>query len=308
MDGVNRAHARVPTVPEPTQERRRVPGRYAGWLLLMPALATLAFYASALFLLFEMSIERSGSGEDSGLWTALVHYKRALTEELYVRTLFVTFKVALYATVLSLLLGYPLAYTIVHTNSRLVRSLLILLVAIPFLTNVVVRLYALSLMLANTGLINTVLQQVGVLDENDILPLIRNEFGVTIGLVYFVLPFVVFTLVGSLQRLDKSLQEAAHSLGASEVVTFFLVTLPLSKAGVIGAGILAFTLTASAFSTPLILGGGKVQMVANTVYDQVLFSGNTPLGAALAVVALVITISILYVQARLSEPRGHARD
>mgnify|MGYP001200689380 CR=1 FL=1 len=114
---------------------------------------------------------------------------------------------------------------------------------------------------------------------------------------------MVFTLAAALRRLDTTLEEAAMSLGANKVVTFFKVTLPLSMPGVIGAATLSFILSASAFATPLILGEGSVAMIANTIYDQVLFVENIPFGAALAVIALVITIMLLYLQARLTRKR-----
>ena len=215
----------------------------------------------------------------------------------------VTFKLSLVTTIFAILLGYPLAYQIVRTDSPLVRAALVMTVAIPFLTNLIVRLYALTLVLGNTGFINTFLIRTGLMGENDILPLVRNDIGVAIGLTYFVLPFVVFTLSASLRRLDSTLEEAAMSLGANKVITFLKVTLPLSIPGVVGAATLSFILSVSAFAVPLIIGEGNVAMIANTIYDQVLFVENIPFGSALAVIALAITMLLLLVQARLTRGR-----
>ena len=276
----------------------------SGIALLAPSALLIVFFFAALLWLFQHSIEPyAPTGQTAEPGFTLTHYAKALSEALYVQSLWVTFKLSAIATVFALLLGYPLAYQMVRTNSARMRTFLILTIAIPFLTNLIVRLYALTLVLGNTGLINKFAIWSGLMTENEILPLVRNDLGVGIGLTYFVLPFVVFTLAAALRRLDTTLEEAAMSLGANKVVTFFKVTLPLSMPGVIGAATLSFILSASAFATPLILGEGSVAMIANTIYDQVLFVENIPFGAALAVIALVITILLLYLQGRLTRKR-----
>ena len=129
--------------------------------------------------------------------------------------------------------------------------------------------------------------------------LMSLALSVVIGLVYFVLPFVVFTLAGVLRRLDVALEEAAQNLGADEVRTFLLVTAPLAGPGVVAAASLGFALSATAFATPLILGGSAVKMIANVIYDQVLFVHDVAFGAALAVIALLATATVTSVYARL---------
>jgi ABC-type spermidine/putrescine transport system permease subunit I len=188
----------------------------------------------------------------------------------------------------------------VRTRSARLRAALIIVVAVPFMTSLIVRLYALTLVLGNTGLVNTSLRALGAIPENEFVPLVRNQLGVTIGLTYFVLPFVVFTLAGILRRLDATLEEAAQNLGADPVRTFVFVTLPLAVPGVLGAGSLAFALSVTAFATPLILGGTAVRMIATVIYDQVLFVHNLPLGAAISMVALTVTLAVMYVSARLT--------
>ena len=277
-----------------------------GLALLAPSALIVLFFFAALLWLFQHSIEPfapTGQTAEPGL--TLTHYAKALSDALYVQSLWVTFKLALIATVFALLLGYPIAYQIVRTDSAKVRAFLVLTVAVPFLTNLIVRLYALTLVLGNTGLINKFAIWSGLMTENEILPLVRNDLGVGIGLTYFVLPFVVFTLAAALRRLDNTLEDAAMSLGANRVVTFVRITLPLSMPGVIGAATLSFILSVSAFAVPLILGEGNVAMIANTIYDQVLFVENIPFGAALAVIALV-TIALLVLQGRLTRKRYDA--
>ena len=288
----------------------RAPGTVGPWgalALLAPAGLVVLFFLASLVWLFQHSVlpfAPTGQPVEPGL--TLAHYVKALSEELYVRSLWVTFKLSFIATLFAILLGYPIAYRIVRTDSALVRGFLVMAVAIPFLTNLIVRLYALTLVLGNTGFINKLLIATGLMAENEIFPLVRNDLGVGIGLTYFVLPFVVFTLAAALRRLDGSLEEAAMGLGANKVVTFLKVTLPLSMPGVIGAATLSFILSVSAFATPLIIGEGNVAMIANTIYDQVLFVENIPFGAALAVIALAITMALLTLQARLTRRRFHA--
>lgn len=270
-------------------------------LLLAPALVVVLFFAGALLDLFRLSLHPfapPGVRVEAGL--TLANYAKVLGDWLYLGTLALTFKLAVVSTLASLLLGFPLAYAIVRTGSAATRALLIVFVAIPFMTSLIVRLYSLTLLLGNTGLINRSLQATGVLSEDAFVPLMRNQIGVAIGLTYFVLPFVVFTLTGVFRRLDRTLEEAAQNLGADEVTTFFRVTLPLAMPGVWGAAGLAFVLSVTAFATPLILGGTAVKMIANHVYDQILFVHNVPLGSALSVIALVVTAAVLYLQNRMT--------
>jgi ABC-type spermidine/putrescine transport system permease subunit I len=271
-------------------------------LLLAPALLVVLFFAAALVDLFHWSLYPfAPPGVHVAERLTLANYAKALGDWLYVGTLTLTFKLALIATAASLLLGFPLAHAIVRTESAFWQALLIILVAIPFMTSLIVRLYSLTLVLGNTGLINRALQGTGVISRDAFVPLMRNQIGVAIGLTYFVLPFVVFTLTGVFRQLDRTLEEAAQNLGADEVVTFFRVTLPLAMPGVWGAASLAFVLCVTAFATPLILGGSAVRMIANTIYDQILFVHNVPLGAALAFIALVITAVFFYAQTGSTE-------
>ncbi len=273
-------------------------------LLLAPALIVLAIYGAALLVLFETSIHPyAPPGEPVLPGLTLGHYLKTVSDSLYLDSLIVTFKVSAVATVITLLLGYPIAYQIVRTDSATTRAVLIMLVAIPFMTNIIVRLYSLTLVLGNTGLINELAHAAGLIPERDNIPLMRNQIGVTVGLVYFCLPFVVFTLTSAINRLDATLEEAAQNLGANRITTFFEVTLPLSMPGVIGATALAFILCVPAFGIPLILGGAAVRMIANTVYDQVMFVENIPFGAAFSVVALLITLVILLAQGLFTRPR-----
>ncbi len=270
-------------------------------LLLAPALIVLAIYGAALLVLFETSVHPYAQpGEPATPGLTLGHYLKTVTDSLYLDSLIVTFEVSVIATAITILLGYPIAYRIVRTDSKATRVTLIMLVAIPFMTNIIVRLYSLTLVLGNTGLINELAHAAGFLPERENIALMRNQIGVTVGLVYFCLPFVVFTLTSAINQLDATLEEASQSLGANRTMTFFKVTLPLSMPGVVGAAALAFILCVPAFGIPLILGGAAVRMIANTVYDQVMVVQNIPFGAAFSVVALLITLVILLAQGAIT--------
>jgi ABC-type spermidine/putrescine transport system permease subunit I len=269
-------------------------------LLLAPALLALLVFAAALVEFARASVTHfapPGTAPVPGI--TLANYTKALTDSLYVGSLLLTLKLSAAASVVSVVLGFALAYWIVRTPSARVRAALIIVVAVPFMTSLIVRLYALTLVLGNTGLVNTTLQGLRVLAENEFVPLVRNQVGVTIGLVYFVLPFVVLTLAAVLRRLDATLEEAAQNLGADPARTFLAVTLPLAVPGVLGAASLAFALSVTAFATPLILGGSAVRMIATVIYDQVLFVHNVPLGAAISMVALAVSLAVMYASARL---------
>lgn len=292
----------VPSIREP-----RVAGALQRWLLLAPALLVLGLFAVALLDLLNWSFYSGGklgaapSGERG--WAT---YGRILGDPLYMGAIFATIRLSAVSTVCSLALGLPVAYWIVRTESSRVRALLIILVAVPFMTSLIVRLYALLLVLGNSGLLNTLFQSMGWIADNDFVALVRNEVGVSIGLTYFVLPFVIFTLAGSFRRYDRTLEDAAQNLGADEVVTFIRITLPLLAPGILAACTLAFVLAGTAFATPLILGGSAVRMVANVIYDQAMFAQNMPVAAALSVLALLFTIVCLYAAGRLSHGRKHA--
>ncbi|VTU18158.1 Spermidine/putrescine transport system permease protein PotB [Variovorax sp. PBS-H4] len=292
----------VPSVRVP-----RAAGSLQRWLLLAPALLVLGVFAIALLDLLNWSFYSGGKlgaapSGDMGWGT----YTRILGDPLYMGAILATVRLSAVSTVCSLALGLPVAYWIVRTGSSRVRALLIILVAVPFMTSLIVRLYALLLMLGNSGLLNTLFQAMGWIADNDFVALVRNEVGVSIGLTYFVLPFVIFTLAGSFRRYDRTLEDAAQNLGADEVVTFVRITLPLLAPGILAACTLAFVLAGTAFATPLILGGSAVRMVANVIYDQALFAQNMPVAAALSVLALLFTIACLYAAGRLSHRRKHA--
>lgn len=296
----------IAVTSEPLRWTQRC-ARHAHWLLLVPAALVLLVFGLSLLDLLGWSFYAQGKiGMTPAGEIGLATYRRILVDPLYLGAILATFRLSVIATACSLLLGLPIAYWIVRTDSSRLRATLIILVAVPFMTSLIVRLYALMIVLGNSGVVNKTLQALGLIAENDFVPLIRNEVSVAIGLTYFVLPFVIFTLAGGFRRYDRTLEEAAQNLGADEVVTFVRVTLPLLAPGILAAGTLAFVLAGTAFATPLILGGSAVRMIGNVIYDQAMFAQNMPVASALSVLALVFTMACLVLAGRISRWKHHA--
>jgi spermidine/putrescine transport system permease protein len=205
-------------------------------------------------------------------------------------------KIAALTTVLALLLGYPAAYFIAHAPRR--RQNLYLIVAIlPFWSNYLIRTYAWIVLLNREGLINRVLETMGLTEEP--LPLLYNEFSIVVGLLYAYLPFMILTLYASIARLGPELGEASTDLGGNAVKTFLGVTLPLTLPG-IGAGcVFVFVLSIGNFITPDLLGGGRFIMIGNLIYDQFLSARDWPFGASLAFILIGIMMALLFLQALL---------
>jgi ABC-type spermidine/putrescine transport system permease subunit I len=208
-------------------------------------------------------------------------YASVVGDVVYIRVFLGTFAIGLVATVLSLLIAYPLAYFLATTRPgwAVVGFFLVLL---PFWTSIVVRTYAWMILLGRNGLINRVLLALGASDEP--LPLMFNHLGNMIGMVHWLLPFAVFPIYGAMLRLDRRLLLAAAGLGAGPLQRFWSVYLPLTLPGVFAGAGLVFVLAIAAFVTPALLGGGRVIMMAQVIEQQVRQFLDWPVAAALAVV------------------------
>ena len=270
--------------------------RGAGLALLGPYVLLLAvFFAAPLVLMLAISVSRQSFGDSD--WT-LHHYYRFFSDGFYLGVLWDTLFLGAIVTVVSLLLGYPLAYHLARTRSRW-KPLLIVCILSPLLVGIVIRCYGWMILLADRGLINTTLVEHGFIAKP--LPLMYNRFGVTLGLVHVFLPFMILSLTGVLKRIDPHLVEAAQTLGASRVRTFVEVTLPLSLPGILAGSLLTFSLAISSFVVPILLGGFKVQVLPMVVYEQVLSVFDWPFGAANAFVLLVISVALIGVYIKVTE-------
>jgi len=211
-------------------------------------------------------------------------------DPLYLRILARTFLLAALTTVLCLVIGYPLAYFIAfHGGAR--KNLLLILVVLPFWTSFLVRTYAWIFLLRDTGLINTVLIRLGLIRAP--LPLLYNDGAVLLGLVYGFLPLMVLPLYASMERLDRSLLEAAADLGARPAAALARVTIPLTGPGIYAGSVLVWISSLGAYLTPDLLGGGKSILIGGLVQNQFTTARDWPFGAAVSVLLMAAVGAVL---------------
>jgi putative spermidine/putrescine transport system permease protein len=261
--------------------------RLRGYGLLSPALAVMAvFFLGAMVVLLVFSLQPfSGSQMLPG--TTLDNYRHFLGDGYYRGVLATTMKLGGLATGLALLIGYPTSYALHKVRRPAWRSVCYFVLFSPLLTSVVVRSYGWSLLLGDHGLINATLR--GLHLTSGPVHLLYELSGVTVALVHILLPFMVFPILGVLGQVDESLREAAADLGASRLQTFWRVTVPLTVQGALVGCQLVFALAISAFATPSLLGGGRVQVLATLIYGDV-GELNWPLAAVESYALLVLAL------------------
>ena len=210
-----------------------------------------------------------------------------------------TLRIGFEATLLGLVLGYPIAYLVARQRSQWVRKTLLTFLFSMLFMSILVRLYALLLTFGSVGLLRNTASILGYSPNSFSF----TEILVIAGLLHVIVPMIALTLVGTIQNINPSLEAAALVLGAPRWKAFLSVTLPLSSRGVLSAFLIAYTLCISAFVVPLILGKGVVLMVANLIYSRFSEVANFPGGAAIAVLLLLISLAIVYGIMRVAKPR-----
>ena len=273
------------------------------WLLLIPSGAWLfIFFIAPLGIVLVYSfLERGTYG--GVVWEFTLENFQRVFDMLYFKTFLNSAWIAALTTLITLILGYPLAYYIA-TRPRKLRGTLLLALMIPFWTNFLIRTYAwLTLLRTNTGLINVTLMNWGIIDEP--LPLFGNTFAIVLGLVYGWLPDMILPIYAALERLDHSLVEAAGDLYAPGSKVFRRVIWPLSLPGVIAGSMLVFIPSLGAFVTPAILGGGKTLMIGNIISNQFLAAHDWPFGSALSMLmmAFMLIATLIYFRSSSAEDR-----
>lgn len=274
--------------------RRRPRRRLGRALLLAPGLAVLLpFFLAPLAIMLAYSFYRFIPGGQQAPAFSGENYGRFLFDGFYERILADTLLMGLAVTTLSLVLSYPLAYTIARSRSRW-KSWLIVIVLVPLMTSVVVRSYGWMILLANNGVVNSALTALGLAP----VPLMFNFTGTIIALTEVLMPFMVLSLLGVLQSIDPALEEAARSLGAGRFKVFRDVILPLSLPGVAAGSLVVFALAIGAFATPQLVGGARTKVIATVVYNQAINVLNWPFAAAISFVLMVIVIGLTVLQGR----------
>lgn len=264
--------------------------RRAALLLLAPAclLLVLLFLAPQLLMLQASLGKRSAYGGIEPLWN-LGNYTRAL-EPLYLGIFGRSVWLAFVTTALCLLLAYPVAYWLGLKAPARHRSALLVLVILPFWTSFLVRMYAWIFMLRSEGLINLLLSGLGL----GPLPLLYNDFAVLLGQVYGELPFMILPLYASIEKLDRSLLEAAADLGASPARGLLRVTLPLTAPGIVAGCVLVFIPSLGCYLAPDLLGGARTVYVGTLIQSQFAVARDMPFGSALSFVLSLVVLVLLY--------------
>ncbi len=217
----------------------------------------------------------------------LGNFKYLFTDEVYGLSYFYSLKTAFFSTLICLALGYPMAYGIART-SKSTQSILLLVIILPFWTSFLLRVYALEGIIRETGLLNTALLWLGVIDHP--LQIMRTSFAVYLGIIYSYLPFMVLPLFATLEKLDHSLLEAAADLGSPPWRSFLDVTLPLSVPGIIAGSMLVFIPAIGEFVIPTLLGGSNNLMIGRVLWDEFFGNRDWPVASAVAIAFLVLLV------------------
>ncbi|QYX58478.1 ABC transporter permease subunit [Roseovarius sp. SCSIO 43702] len=208
-------------------------------------------------------------------------------DPLYFLAYLSSLKIAAISTVLTLLVGYPIAYGMANAPHHW-RATLLMLVILPFWTSFLIRVYSWMGILSTEGYLNQVLLWTGVISEP--LTILNTNVAVYIGIVYTYLPFMILPIYSSLERMDVSLLEAAEDLGCSRISAFWLVTVPLSKAGIIAGSFLVFIPALGEFVIPSLLGGSRTLMIGKVLWEEFFNNRDWPVASAVAVILLLILI------------------
>jgi len=229
----------------------------------------------------------------------LSQYGKAVSDPL-IQSVFVrTFRICLIVTVGAVTAAYAIAYVWVRGTpvQRLITELCIL---IPFWISVLTRAFGWVALLSNRGLINTWLQSAGIISEP--LTMVRNEFGVVLGMMHFLIPFAVFPIASAMRSLDERVFLAARGMGASRLRIFWSIFVPMTTPGILGAALMVFVFALGFFITPAILGGGRSVMIAELIYLRIFQSPDWGLGAAVSVILMIFVALLLVLMLRFVRP------
>ena len=270
------------------------------WLTAPGTLVILALVAAPLVLTLSLSFYPFDSATGIGSTLTWANYRDVLTDSYYHEIFLRSFWLALLVTVISVLIGVPEAYVLMHLPPRW-RAVFMVVVLGPLLISVVVRTLGWAVLMGSEGVINDTLRWLGLIDTP-----VRMMFtftGVLVALVHVLVPFMVLAVWTSLQKLDPATEQAAESLGASRATVMLRIVFPQVMPGILSGALIVFALAASAFATPSIIGGRRLKVVPTAAYDEFLSTLNWPLGAAIAVLLLIAVLAITLGLNRVVERR-----
>jgi len=292
----------------------------------VPYVWLLVFFVLPFLILVRISVTDMAGGVDpfaplietvNGSWQVLLRYSNYASiffdpaqaaeggggwgNTIYVQAYLTSLKYALLTTLLCLLIGYPFAYFLARARAVL-RPALLMLVMLPFWTSFLLRVYAWKGILADQGVLNRLLMAVGLTDEP--ITMLYNDVSMLVGMTYVYLPFMILPLYANLVKMDFRLLEAAHDLGASAWKAFWLITVPLSRSGIVAGSMLVFIPAVGEFVIPSLLGGADTIMIGRVVWDEMFSSNNWPRASALSVLMIVLILVPLAFYYRSSAKRG----
>ena len=283
------------------------------WLVIsLPYAWLILFFLFPFFIIFKISFSEAQVGippyRDIFEWSPdlllkirlhFANYWTVFTDDFYVHAAFSSLRIALFSTFGCLIIGYTIAYALSRAKSSW-RMPLLLMVALPFWTSFLVRVYAWMAMLSNKGLINSILIKLSLITEP--MQLLDNDAAVCLGIIYCYLPFMVFPIYASLIKINNDFIEAAHDLGCTPWRAFWYVTVPLSKQGIIAGIILVFLPSIGEFVIPEILGGPETVTIGRVIWWEFFNNRNWPLASAIAVLlVLLFVIPIMILKNRQFE-------
>jgi len=261
---------------------------HPGWALVAPfLLLVMALYLGPILNILWLSVTDPEPG--------MGNYRKLFESDSLLRIFWTTIRICIITTVCSVLLGYSIAYAMVHCHQRQKNYMLTLLL-VSFWISILVRTFSWLMLLGNRGLVNNALEGLGVISEP--ITFMRNELGVLIGMVHYMVPYAVLPLLVNMQSMDKRVMDASRNLGATGVQTFWRVYLPLTTPGIVASVLLIFILSLGFYVTPAVLGGGKVLMIAEYISVQLLVTLKWGTAAMLASIMLFGVLAMLYIMSR----------
>jgi ABC-type spermidine/putrescine transport system permease subunit I len=281
----------------PPADYKTIPTR-ALVLIMLPTIAILAFFLASYGSFIFQSLREMvpGTSQVTGNWSFSA-YRRFFQDMVYPSFMLQTLLRAAEVTVIGLVVAYPLAYCVARTSSKALRQLMMGAMIVPLLVGGITIVYAWLVLLGNVGLVNSALKAMGFIKTS--IRFLYNWTGVIICLVYFVVPYAAFSLVGPIRNVPRTLEEAAVNLGASRLTVFRRIVFPLTLPGVVEAASLTYSLGLSAFLFPMMLGGGRVKMMSNIIYETIYITFDFPFAGTMAAVLLVVSIAVVLVMMRL---------
>jgi ABC-type spermidine/putrescine transport system permease subunit I len=271
--------------------------RFGKYALIGPTLlvvAILMIFPTIILLSYSFNPYDQGSIQAG---TTIAHYVRAFTEPLYQETLIRTIKIAAIVTVVDFVLGFPLAYAAVRKGGWMGKLIVIATLA-PLTIDLVVRSFGWFILLNGTGVINSTLVSLGVVNQGNTPQLLFNETGIIIGLSHVMLPFMVFPIINVMHTIPHELEEAAQNLGANRFDVFRRVLVPLALPGISAGVLITFVVSLASYVTPALLGGG-VRVIPVVITETFTSTSNWPFASALSMILVGVALLVIIAYQRV---------